>query len=546
MHISKEKRPLAIVIIVALLLLVGLASVFLILNFSYAHTDALHAVEIAVTNKSRGRGYNAEEYMMARQRLLSKEQRRALGAWLQLSEKESVLNEILLHEKKEIMEKSRLDRLTYTPALSFFKSKEWMENTTTFKIIRKMPKGAALHLHTTAMTSLDWLVKNITYREHVYTCVDKDGFALLSAFLHPPNDTECQWKPVSEERAEAPSSDKFDEELRKNLSFLIPDPLTAYSGTNQAWDRFNKYFKQVGSLLINAPIMQDYFRQALQEFWEDNVQYIEWRGGVRGYKEINGTVHDAVYGAEMFKKVVEEFVAQHPDFMGAKMIISGVRYRSEQTIEDHVKLATLMHRQYPNFILGYDLVGQEDPLNPLLFYLDALLYPTRQSLDDALPYFFHAGETKWEGTDVDENLLDALLLNTTRIGHGYALAKHPELADLVRSRGIAVEVNPISNQLLGLVSDLRNHAIVPLLADDFPLVISSDDPAAWEALPLTHDFFVAFMDLSGQDMGLGFLKQLAINSLKYSALDNYDKEAALGLWESKWNKFVKEAVAEFS
>ena len=47
----------------------------------------------------------------------------------------------LSQEKKELMERSRLDRLAYTPALSFFKSKEWKENTTTFKIIRKMPKG---------------------------------------------------------------------------------------------------------------------------------------------------------------------------------------------------------------------------------------------------------------------------------------------------------------------------------------------------------------------------------------------------------------------
>ena len=63
---------------------------------------------------------------------------------------------------------------------------------------------------------------------------------------------------------------------------------------------------------------------------------------------------------------------------------------------------------------------------------------------NSMPCFIYP---EWEGTVVDENLVDALLLNTTRIGHGYALAKHPELADLVKSRGVAVEVNPISNQV---------------------------------------------------------------------------------------------------
>ena len=53
----------------------------------------------------------------------------------------------------------------------------------------------------------------------------------------------------------------------------------------------------------------------------------------------------------------------------------------------------------------------------------------------------------WMDYDIDLNIVDAILLNTTRIGHGYALSKHPQLMKLVKDRNIAIEVCPISNQV---------------------------------------------------------------------------------------------------
>lgn len=65
-----------------------------------------------------------------------------------------------------------------------------------------------------------------------------------------------------------------------------------------------------------------------------------------------------------------------------------------------------------------------------------------------------------------------MLLGTKRIGHGYAVVKYPSILKLIKERRIGIEVNPISNQVLKLVDDLRNHPSAILFTDDNPVVIS--------------------------------------------------------------------------
>jgi adenosine deaminase CECR1 len=108
------------------------------------------------------------------------------------------------------------------------------------------------------------------------------------------------------------------------------------------------------------------------------------------------------------------------------------------------------------------MVGEEDLGHSLLFHKDSMIngFNYSQTTQDNFNLIFHAGETNWPGDiapaqvgdDVAtiDNLFDAVLLNTKRIGHGLGIIKYPSLYKYLIERDIAVEVCPTSNQILGL------------------------------------------------------------------------------------------------
>jgi len=99
------------------------------------------------------------------------------------------------------------------------------------------------------------------------------------------------------------------------------------------------------------------------------------------------------------------------------------------------------------------------------------------------------------------------------MGHGYGIAKHPEAKRMALEKNIPLEVNPISNQVLGLVKDLRNHPIAPLIQEGFPMVISSDDPGLWDARGLSYDYYSVFMAMASKTTDLKLIKKLCTFSV---------------------------------
>ncbi|CAJ1057214.1 adenosine deaminase 2-A [Xyrichtys novacula] len=473
-----------------------------------------------------------------REALMQLEASMQTGGQMVLTDAEQRLDALLFKMKQEEMKGE-----DFPPAMHFFRARHLINNSPIFSLLQKMPKGGALHIHDFSMVAVEWLVKNATYRPNCYMCsTDNRSIRFIFSSQWPKALPHCSpWVLLENLRAKMVNTTELDVSIMGNLTlFTYEDPESVYPSQDVVWDRFEQAFLAVWGLVTYAPVFRDYYYEGLTQFYKDNIMYLELRALLPEIYELDGSTHDIRWTLKTYQDVTKQFTAEHPDFFGARVIFTVHRGVNLTRMVEVVKEAIQLQSDLPDIMAGFDLVGREDSGRPLWYFREALSLPVKKGV--TLPFFFHAGETDLEGSDVDQNLLDAILFNTTRIGHGFALLRHPVAKSMSRKRGVAVEVCPISNQVLKLVKDLRNHPAAVLMSENHPVVISSDDPAMFGSSGLSHDFYEAFVGFGGTSSHLGSLKELAMNSIRYSSLTPKQKEKALALWQKKWEKFVSENV----
>ena len=464
------------------------------------------------------------DHSTKRSEVLDEEARRAAGGSVPMSDKERRANEVLLEAKSEELTAAKRDVHTFLPARNFLEVAEDISRSKVYKILKKLPKGGLLHVHLFASVSFKYVFNDLTYRDNLYFC---DGEHQKLRFMSKQGDL-C--RSLADERKNDPDFDKW---LRRTISLTKED---VRCGIHHVWNRFRKILTATYDIFTYKPVFIDYVTKMLEELYEDNVFYVEVRSPFVELYDLDGTTYGGREFINIFQTTVHQFKNTHPKFVGAKFIYAIYRKLNEDALRRSLEQLGDIMAEFPDFIVGFDFVGFEEDA-PLRDHVHQL-----SELD--LSYFFHAGETNWNGADVDNNLVDAVLLGAKRIGHAFALFKHPRVKEIVREKDIAVEVNPISNQVLKLVSDLRNHPANYLIAEGFPIVICNDDPGNWGAEGLSYDWYEVFMAMTSEASGLGFLKEVAMNSIRYSGMSPADKAAAMEKWEVEWEKFVDDLVAE--
>lgn len=118
--------------------------------------------------------------------------------------------------------------------------------------------------------------------------------------------------------------------------------------------------------------------------------------------DLNGTLYTKEDNIRLYLEALVEFKQEHPDFVGSKVIFA-IRKLSVEQIAQYFETARRLKEKFPDFVAGFDMVGQEDKAPMLVQYAEHIL-----QLPSEMKLYFHAGETNWFG-GVDENMVNIQL-----------------------------------------------------------------------------------------------------------------------------------------
>jgi len=389
------------------------------------------------------------------------------------------------------------------PGDRFLSNRALIEEMDLFRVARRLPKGAHLHIHFNACL-LPGVLLNIAKdmdRMFILSNIPLAGdpisfrrceiqFKILSeenekpGNLFSPDYQKDQTMPFRDFLQQFPQDllGPVDDYLIGKVVFQEDEAEGVLQTANGAWEKFNAKTRMMKGLFNYERAYRLYTQALLQDFIDDNIQYAEirpnfmdtnqlWSDDGRQRIDNEGIMEIIMQEYDRFQQKTNGY------FGGLKIIYCTPRSFSNQQVQFALYQCFEFKKRWPEWIAGFDLVGEEGKGWPLKKFIPEFL-AFRKRCEDAnvkIPFLFHCGETQEWGTDTDGNLLDALMTGAKRIGHGFALAAHPYIMAHMKKQNVCLEVCPISNEILGLANRMKGHSMYSLLANDVHCTVNSDN-----------------------------------------------------------------------
>ena len=118
-------------------------------------------------------------------------------------------------------------------------------------------------------------------------------------------------------------------------------------------------------------------------------------------------------------------------------------------------------------VVALDLAGAE-ALFPTSDYRELFA----EAMQAGIPFTIHAGEA--DGAD---SVREAIRFGAKRIGHGVRASENPEVVQLLKDKGIPLEMCPTSNRQTHAVEDMRTYPFMDYLRQGLCVTLNTDDMA---------------------------------------------------------------------
>jgi adenosine deaminase len=302
-------------------------------------------------------------------------------------------------------------------------------------------------------------------------------------------------------------------ELAERDGHHLPEALVAdwppqlSAADEKGWFRFQRLYDVARSVLRTEDDVRRLVREAAEDDKRDGGRWLEIQVDPSGYAAKFG-------GITQFTDLVLDAVRETSRDVGIGMAVVIAANRTRHPLDART-LARLAAQYADRGVVGFGLSNDE----------------RRGSTRDFAPAFRiaeragllldpHGGELL--GPESVRVCVEEL--HAGRLGHGIRAAEDPDLLDLIVSRGIALEVCPVSNVALGVYSDLTSVPLPELMAAGATIALGADDPLLFGSqLASQYATMRAAHELSDEQ-----LADLARSSFIASRAPEADKQRWLG------------------
>ena len=455
-----------------------------------------------------------------------------------ITEKDKKANK-LFHNKVEPTLKFP-DDFYYDLAMKY---KSDIEKNEFFKDLEEMPKGCLLHHHMSDCIDVQWIAEEVMKEKnlkHIYMRNFRTYQILV--FTTKPDEKEplCDrpFKNIIEQYLKDNEGKKTPYDYFHSHLSILPEELENVKNNDEAWNVFMPKYFFCYYLILYKEFYRQHIRNTFLQCIKDKQYRIESRltpGRVRDetYTLIKPEEEFEIYKEEL-DYVNNNYKLETKFTFG--VIVEMIRNKTDEFIKNTIEESKELKRKYPDLICGIDLSGDE---NNFRTFQDLTPVMLNNDEDSGIPWILHCGETI-RGRNY--NLVDGTLINAKRFGHVINLFKLGNLWECVKNKNITFEINPISNQTLRQVRDLRIHPCIGYHNNGMKICINNDDPTLYNTKGVNYDFFVV---CAAMEFDLIDFKCFGLNSIDGAQIPNEIRDDYKSKFINAWNEFLDYFIKKY-